>query len=648
MIPYQSILNTDQTGSIPYIDSAASNGEATFTISGHPGEQLTTATLAAKVDIYKKGVSTGSATDLQIFLIAADGTTYTLYSGTTRGHAQGVGFSVNNSITIPAIPFELLDQTYTIEVVNNVPGEQVYLYNDVDANDFNFQVTLNSATSGFTTGNYLDQNANGVPGEQPPTEPNDDYSVPTGRNSLPIIVPGPHVSSTNVFVAPNASTIKQSVPLIDTAKNSGQSGFTITGYPDDLISAKITATATVYQKGPVPVNSPNDLEVFLIAADGTQYLLYNTSTASASTFSINTTVTIPTSPTAEALDQTFTIKLVDNVADEKATLSGGTTGSLPFTVELGGSANVVNNGTVNSYDVTFDREMRVSTFTPAQVLSIVGPTGQINSPQTFPSTGTSKTFAYNGSYQFIPKAGTLTSTILIANTGLTVSNLTVQLDITDPNDQSLQLILVAPDGTMVPLVNAGAATGANFTNTTFSDAPAVNGQTSTIAAGGALLADLSAREPARRAVGQAPRRHLEAVDQRHHGRRPPGPAECLVAQRHAPGPQGDGHHAQLDAGRLVLPRQQLHDRPPRRPAQHQFHPGFRPPGLPGGAQRDDRPADPQRGRHRRQLHQHHPRRQWHDPDRLGRRAVQPDLSAGQPARRAGRAVDRGDLDAPDH
>ena len=49
-----------------------------------------------------------------------------------------------------------------------------------------------------------------------------------------------------------------------------------------------------------------------------------------------------------------------------------------------------------------------------------------------------------------------------------------RVNITDPNNPSLQLVLVAPDGTMVPLVAAGTASGANFTNTTFSDAPAAN------------------------------------------------------------------------------------------------------------------------------------------------------------------------------
>ena len=69
-----------------------------------------------------------------------------------------------------------------------------------------------------------------------------------------------------------------------------------------------------------------------------------------------------------------------------------------------GTDNLVNSDSVNSINVTFDRQMQVSSFTPAQVLSIVGPNGQINSPQTFTSTGIAKNFAYNGSYELIPKA----------------------------------------------------------------------------------------------------------------------------------------------------------------------------------------------------------------------------------------------------
>ena len=49
--------------------------------------------------------------------------------------------------------------------------------------------------------------------------------------------------------------------------------------------------------------------------------------------------------------------------------------------------NLVTDGTVSSMNVTFDRPMQVSTFTPAQVLGIMGPTGSITGPQTFPSDG---------------------------------------------------------------------------------------------------------------------------------------------------------------------------------------------------------------------------------------------------------------------
>ena len=353
MIPYETTLTTDRTQQIPFIDTAVNGGQAGFTISGNPGTQLTTATLAGQVDIYQKGVSTGSPTDLQIFLVAQDGTRYLFFSGTTRFHGANQAFDVSNSITIPAIPNEPLDQAYTILVVDNVPNEKVFLFNNANANDFNFQVTLNNQTTTMVTGNFLDQDGNGVPGEVPA----DDYSVPNGRNSLPLIVPGPHVSTTSV---------------------TGVKG---------IVSA--------------------------------------------------------------------------------------------------GPDNLVNNDTVNSIGVTFDREMQVSSFTPAQVLSIVGPTGRIDTPQVFPSTGTSKTFAYNGPALLVPKSGTLTSTIAIGGTGLTVSRLTVQVNIADPNDSSLQLILVAPDGTMVPLVNAGTAAGANFTNTTFSDAPSANGLNSTIPGGAA-------------------------------------------------------------------------------------------------------------------------------------------------------------------
>ena len=52
----------------------------------------------------------------------------------------------------------------------------------------------------------------------------------------------------------------------------------------------------------------------------------------------------------------------------------------------------------------------------------------------------------------------------------TIGNLQIWLDLTHPANADLSIALVAPDGTRIMLVNAGAAAGANFTNTLLDDA----------------------------------------------------------------------------------------------------------------------------------------------------------------------------------
>ena len=37
MIPYQTVLSTDATEQVPFIDTAVNGGQASFTVSGHPG-----------------------------------------------------------------------------------------------------------------------------------------------------------------------------------------------------------------------------------------------------------------------------------------------------------------------------------------------------------------------------------------------------------------------------------------------------------------------------------------------------------------------------------------------------------------------------------------------------------------------------------
>ena len=48
-----------------------------------------------------------------------------------------------------------------------------------------------------------------------------------------------------------------------------------------------------------------------------------------------------------------------------------------------GANNTLLNGTSDSLNVTFDRLMQAGTFTPQQVLQIMGPTGAITGPQYF-------------------------------------------------------------------------------------------------------------------------------------------------------------------------------------------------------------------------------------------------------------------------
>src|SRR5262249_22790188 len=67
-----------------------------------------------------------------------------------------------------------------------------------------------------------------------------------------------------------------------------------------------------------------------------------------------------------------------------------------------GADNQVSDGTISALAIVFDRDMRNASFTPAQVLRIIGPQGQINPTAAQPITvtpkndgtaaGTSKTF----------------------------------------------------------------------------------------------------------------------------------------------------------------------------------------------------------------------------------------------------------------
>jgi subtilisin-like proprotein convertase family protein len=196
--------------------------------------------------------------------------------------------------------------------------------------------------------------------------------------------------------------------------------------------------------------------------------------------------------------------------------------------------NLALNRTVSSFDVTFDRDMQAASFTPAQILRIMGPAGIINGPFTvtpnpngtdpdpsfprtfrigFPTQQLSGTYTIQLASSIKAKNGdaldtnlnagvdnlrsvnsggagstaikdeasgtvnvtirpgkTVTSVINVTDDSFVIKDLAVRLNITYPNDPELTATLTAPDGTQVLLFNhVGAQGGQNFSITVLSD-----------------------------------------------------------------------------------------------------------------------------------------------------------------------------------
>jgi subtilisin-like proprotein convertase family protein len=126
---------------------------------------------------------------------------------------------------------------------------------------------------------------------------------------------------------------------------------------------------------------------------------------------------------------------------------------------------------VSSLDVTFDRDMAVQSFTPADVLRVMGPAGLVPGPYTvaaaYNSADVNKSFGAAGST-------TIDSVLTVPNDNgqFVISHLTVSLNVSMPVDSDLTATLVAPDGTRVQLVSGNGGVGQNFLDTTFDDTAA--------------------------------------------------------------------------------------------------------------------------------------------------------------------------------
>ena len=144
-----------------------------------------------------------------------------------------------------------------------------------------------------------------------------------------------------------------------------------------------------------------------------------------------------------------------------------------------GSNDLLLDDTSSRFQVTFDRPMLVNSaaagqtptpgsFNPSQVLSITGPLGSITAPQSFTSSDVNVQIPAATS----PTApGTKTSSVTISSDNtLQIADITVELSIASTSDSALTAVLVAPNGTTIPLFSGvGGFSGNSFINTVFDD-----------------------------------------------------------------------------------------------------------------------------------------------------------------------------------
>ncbi len=337
-------------------------------------------------------------------------------------------------------------------------------------------------------GNFVDQNANAITGQAPAGNNAGDifaipapvgaapFSLPYDRKTLPLIIPGPHIIDTNVPRNGYTANLPITVPT------SGQAFSPLTLGDNLTVSQlRVQLNITVAAGG-----SNAALGAFLISPSGTKVALFNTGDLSG----LNLTNTLVEGSGANPIN-TFGAAPYTGVFALSTT--GGSLGSFagqsfqgPWQLEVTNSDathtatiaswslfpetsdNEVLNNTNNAVNVTFDRDMIPGSFTSANILSIQGPTGAI--PTYSMSTATT-----------IPANGLLNSTLAVTDS-LFVESLGVGLTITTPapdSDANLTVVLMAPDGTSVPLFAAVGGAGLNFTNTTFDDAVSTSIQAGT-------------------------------------------------------------------------------------------------------------------------------------------------------------------------
>jgi subtilisin-like proprotein convertase family protein len=290
--------------------------------------------------------------------------------------------------------------------------------------------TVDPTTAAIIRGNFMDQNGDGTGGQawslggsvgdafEAPTPTGtfaSPFQFPFDKNTLPLIIPGPHIIDTQVVApAANLSTTEQNLVL-----NTTVNAVNVT-FDRDMNTSSFTAPDVLSVIGPIGV-IPGP---------------YTVTALSKRTFQIG----FPT----QQLSGTYTVTLDSNIQ---------ATTKLPD-----GSPINVDENLNAGLDVLRD------TVSPG--------TASSTTSKSYSSTGTSNSVtippANNGTNPATP--GKVTTTIQVPD-NFAIQQLTLQLNITYQNDPDLTATLTAPDGTKVQLFsNVGSQPPhGNFQNTTFSD-----------------------------------------------------------------------------------------------------------------------------------------------------------------------------------
>jgi subtilisin-like proprotein convertase family protein len=551
---------------IPAFDTTTSN----ISVTGIPVSQVVT---NAQVTV---SISFPNVQNLRLTLIAPDGTHVRLVNENTTSGSNYINTvfddAATSSITQGLSPYtahfrpqaplaQLINKnpngTWQLEIVDTAPPDVGSLL------AWSLQLQTGIVSTAVTSGNLMDQNANAIPGEDPAVTgigPGDVYAVPrpTGSapstggffappydpTSLPLIVPGPHIVNTHVTQNPVTSdnlvlsAIQASAADVPITVVPGGKGVSTINITDNytILSAVITLD--------MDINGTSDIDAVLIAPDGTRITLFSGVGSKTQNNFKNTTlddnVTVPISSGTAPFTSRFLPQAPLSVLKGRIV-----TGQYQLEITNHSATNGARlnswsitfrkNSTVNSIDVTFDRDMDPTTVTPGSIVRLVGPAGVINGPFTVTpdpdNVDTDPTFkrtyrigfpgqTLSGTYNLVlaptiksrngdpldtnqnagldflrgtsPTAGTVNFTASSTNvpviipdrqtvnstlnvtSSFLIQNVTLTLNITHGHDPDLTAVLVGPDGTKVTLFSGvgQTGTGQNFLGTVFDDTAA--------------------------------------------------------------------------------------------------------------------------------------------------------------------------------